>query len=120
MEKEFIAKLIFLLNDCYCCGAEIIDWSDFCENPSIQIGDDFIASQPSNFSCKVKRMLSEKELKQITQKNIVSCKDCKHRHTENCALYYGTTFQDGKTTKYFCGNSNDDNFYCAKGESYDL
>ena len=49
-------------------------------------------------------------------KQIVLCKDCKHRYTENCALYYGTIFQDFVETKYFCGDYTDDNFYCAKGE----
>ena len=53
------------------------------------------------------------------QKQFITCKDCKHRYTENCALYYGTAYQDGKETKYFCGNSTDDNFYCAKGELND-
>ena len=36
--------------------------------------------------------------------------------TRDCALWYGTTEQNGKTTDYFCGAGTlNENFYCAYG-----
>ena len=47
---------------------------------------------------------------------IVKCVECKHRYTDSCALYYGTTNDAIGDRMYFCGSANDDDFYCAMGE----
>lgn len=49
-------------------------------------------------------------------KDIITCKECKHRFTDKCALYYGCWFGDGKKYDYWCGSTEQDDFYCAKGE----
>lgn len=47
---------------------------------------------------------------------VVRCKDCAKRLTRECALWYGTTANNGKTTDYFCAAGQlNENFYCAYG-----
>ena len=47
---------------------------------------------------------------------VVRCKECIKRYTRDCALWYGTTANNGQINDYFCGAGTlDANFYCAYG-----
>ena len=41
---------------------------------------------------------------------VVRCRDCKHRHTPRCGLYYGSA----NSVSYFSEHGED--FYCSYGE----
>ena len=46
---------------------------------------------------------------------IETCKDCAHRWTTNCALYYATYFDENGAKVYFNDACHNDDFYCAYG-----
>lgn len=58
---------------------------------------------------------SFKELRKARKS--VTCKECIHRWTTNCALYCSTyTDENGYTAVHFNGACHNDDFFCAYGE----
>ena len=49
-------------------------------------------------------------------KEFITCKDCKHRHTENCSRYQKAIFENGETVESWLGGRETDFIFCAKGE----
>lgn len=47
---------------------------------------------------------------------VVCCKECIKRYTRDCALWYGTTANNGQVKDYFCGvGTLNEKFSCAYG-----
>lgn len=56
---------------------------------------------------------------------VVRCKDCRHRHTDDCSMYHETWYEIDEGCGYFDNDYavtdyTDDNGFCSVGERSDI